>query len=64
MPVQFDHIHHPVTVTLPDGKKVTHTPTSCMICFQNMKDTMANRIGKTFDKNIEALQQLKKKKKK
>lgn len=62
MPVPFDHIHHPVTVTLPDGKKIKHTPNYCGICFQNMKDDMANRIWKFYDSRVKAAKQLLKKK--
>ncbi len=62
MPVLFDHIHHPVEVELPDGKKIKHTPNYCAICFQNMKDDMANRIWKFYEAQVKAAKQLLKKK--
>ena len=64
MPVLFDHIHLEETITLPDGKKIKHTPNYCAICFQNMKDDMANRIWKFYEAQVKAAKQLLKKKKK
>ena len=43
----MDHAHLPQEVVGPDGRAKMVTPSSCFLCFCNMKDDMANKIYAT-----------------
>lgn len=60
----MDHVHLPVKILGPDGKEITVEPPSCLLCFLNEKDKMANRIWKFYEAQVKAAKQLLKKKKK